>query len=260
MSEKSGLTFLLRNVHHSYIVSIDVDCLVTNDELFVLLLLISMSEHENVGVSEIKLVFPLCEESVLLGTLLVHSDDKETKLLLELVGEDVKHSVLMIVDNLLHATDLVQLVQINFLFLDEIQIDTVLWGSCDHDCLGVVHLEELWLSQKRVGELVQGVDLLRVKVKSDDSISLHENEGIQTRVGVLEVVLHAHFVEHWNVLHHNSFVELVVFIACFLEHEELVNLLLLHDKVLSRNDSQEFLANRLSHTDDLIWLSGLSFE
>ena len=76
----------------------------------------------------------------------------------------------------------------------------------------------------------------------------------------MEVVLHAHLVEHWDIFHNNSFVQLVVFVSCLLEHEQLVDLLLLHDKVLSRNNSQEFLADGLSHTDNLIWLSGLGLK
>ena len=258
MSKEGSLSFVLRNVHDSNIIGVNVDCLVTDNEFFVLLLLISMSKHKDVGISKVKLVFPLGEESVLLWTLLVHSDDEETKLLLELVGKDVEDSIFMIIDDLLHATDLVKLIKINFLFLLKIEIDTILRGGSDHNCLGIIHLEELWLSQKWVGKLVESVDLLGVKVQSDDSISLHENEGVQTRVRVLEVVLHAHFVEDRDVFHNNSFVELIVFVSCLLEHEELVDLLLLHDKVLSRNNSQEFFTNGLSHTNNLIWLSCLS--
>ena len=206
MSEKGGLSLVLRNVHDSNIVGVNVDCLVTDNELFVLLLLVSMSQHKDVCISKIKLVFPLGEEGMLLWTLLVHSDDEETKLLLELVGKDVEDSVFMIIDDLLHATDLVKLIKINFLFLLKIKIDTILRRGSNHNGLGIIHLEELWLSQKWVGKLVESVDLLGVKVQSDDSISLHENEGVQTGVGVLEVVLHAHFVEDWDVFHNNSFV------------------------------------------------------
>ena len=206
MSKKGGLSLVLRNVHDSNIVGVNVDCLVTDNELFVLLLLVSMSQHKDVCISKIKLVFPLGEEGMLLWTLLVHSDDEEPKLLLELVGKDVEDSVFMIIDDLLHATDLVKLIKINFLFLLEIEIDTILRRGSDHNGLGIIHLEELWLSQKWVGKLVESVDLLGVKVQSDDSISLHENEGVQTGVGVLEVVLHAHFVEDWDVFHNNSFV------------------------------------------------------
>lgn len=109
---------------------------------------------------------------------------------------------------------------------------------------------------------MDGVDLLCVEVQSDDSIGLHENERIQllSTGHVLEVVLHAHLVENWDVFHHYSFVELVVLVSCLLKHEKLIDFLLLHDKVLSRNDSEELLAHRLSHTDNLIWLSGLSLE
>jgi len=206
MSEKGGLSLVLRNVHDSNIVGVNVDCLVTDNELFVLLLLVSMSQHKDVCISKIKLVFPLGEEGMLLWTLLVHSDDEEPKLLLELVGKDVEDSVFMIIDDLLHATDLVKLIKINFLFLLKIKIDTILRRGSNHNGLGIIHLEELWLSQKWVGKLVESVDLLGVKVQSDDSISLHENEGVQTGVGVLEVVLHAHFVEDWDVFHNNSFV------------------------------------------------------
>lgn len=206
MSKKGGLSLVLRNVHDSNIVGVNVDCLVTDNELFVLLLLVSMSQHKDVCISKIKLVFPLGEEGMLLWTLLVHSDDEEPKLLLELVGKDVEDSVFMIIDDLLHATDLVKLIKINFLFLLKIKIDTILRRGSNHNGLGIIHLEELWLSQKWVGKLVESVDLLGVKVQSDDSISLHENEGVQTGVGVLEVVLHAHFVEDWDVFHNNSFV------------------------------------------------------
>ena len=65
MSEKGSLTLILGDIHDSHVVSVDVNCFVTNNQLFVLLLLVSMSQHEDVGVSEIELVFPLGEESML---------------------------------------------------------------------------------------------------------------------------------------------------------------------------------------------------
>lgn len=262
MSEKGSLSLVLRDIHDSHVVSVDVNCFVTDNQLFVLLLLVSMSQHEDVCVSKIELVFPLGEESMLRWILLVHSDNEETKLLFELVCEDVKHSVFMIVDNLFHAPDLVQLIQINFLLLLEVKVNTILRRGSNHNSLGIIHLEKLWLSQERVRELMDSVDLLCVEVQSDDSIGLHENEGIQllTARHVLEVVLHAHFIEHWDVFHHYSFVELVVLVSSLLKYEKLINFLLLHDKVLSRNDGKEFFAHRLSHTDNLIWLSSLSLE
>jgi hypothetical protein len=137
-----------------------------------------------------------------------------------------------------------------------------LWGGSNHDSLGIVHLEELWLSEKRVSEFMDSVDLLRVKVQSDDSVGLHKNERIQllsTR-HILEIVLHAHLVENWDVFDHDSFVELVILVSSLLEHKKLIDLLLLHDKVLSRNNSKELLTYRLSHTNNLIWLSGLRLE
>ena len=146
MPEQGGLTLILRNVHDSDIICVDVDCFVTDNQLFVLLFLISMPQHKNVSISKIKLVFPLGEESVLRWILFIHSNNEETKLLFELVCEDVEDSILVIVDNLFHASNLVQLVQINFLFLGKIEVDTILWGGSNHDSLGIVHLEELWLS------------------------------------------------------------------------------------------------------------------
>ena len=58
MSEKGGLSLVLRNVHNSNIVGVNVDCLVTDNELFVLLLLVSMFQHKEFGIYKIKLVFP----------------------------------------------------------------------------------------------------------------------------------------------------------------------------------------------------------
>lgn len=63
MSEKSGLTYTLAgNIHHRHIVSIDIDSLVTDNQLFVILSLfsVSMSEHKDVGISNIQLVLPFC--------------------------------------------------------------------------------------------------------------------------------------------------------------------------------------------------------
>jgi hypothetical protein len=49
---------------------------------------------------------------------------------------------------------------------------------------------------------MDSVNLLSVEVQSDDSIGFHENERVQllTWRSILEVVLHADFVENWNLL------------------------------------------------------------
>jgi hypothetical protein len=179
VTEQSRLPLVLRDVHDSHVVSVNVNSFVTDNEFFVLLLLVSVSEHKDVGITQIKLVFPLGQEGVLLWVLLIHSDDEETKLLFELVGKNVEHSVLMIVDDLLHASNTVKLIKINFLIHWFVEVNTILGGGGDHYSLGIVHLEELWLTKQGVGELVDCVDLLRVKVQSNDSIRLHENERIQ---------------------------------------------------------------------------------
>ena len=44
------------------------------------------------------------------------------------------------------------------------------------------------------------------------------------------------------------------------ENEELISFLFFHDEVLSTNDGKEVFTWRYLHADDLIWLTGFSFE
>ena len=65
VSEQGGLSLVLGDVHHGHIVGVDVNGFVTDNQLFVLLLLVSVSQHKDVRVSEIELVLPLGQERVL---------------------------------------------------------------------------------------------------------------------------------------------------------------------------------------------------
>jgi hypothetical protein len=65
MSKKCNLSVVLvGNVHDSYIISIDVDCLVSNNQFFIILglSLIAVSHHVKGGIPNIKLIFPLSKE------------------------------------------------------------------------------------------------------------------------------------------------------------------------------------------------------
>ena len=110
MSEKSCLPFVLGDIHNSDVVSVDVNGFITNNQLFVVLVTFSVTKHKDVGVSKIKFVLPFRQESVLLWIFLVHSDDEESKFFFELVSQNVEDSILMIIDNLFHAPNLVEII------------------------------------------------------------------------------------------------------------------------------------------------------
>lgn len=86
MSEQGCLALVLRDVHHSDIIGVNVDCFEADNQFFVPLVLVSMSEHKDVGVSKVELVLPLGQEGVLRRILFIHSNNEETKLLFKLVG------------------------------------------------------------------------------------------------------------------------------------------------------------------------------
>lgn len=99
------------NVHDGYIVSVDVDALVSNNQLLEpLAVLVLMSEHVESGVPNIKFVLPLGQENVFLGVLSIYSDDEESKLLLKFVSKDVEVVLFLIILNFFDGSDAEELV------------------------------------------------------------------------------------------------------------------------------------------------------
>lgn len=69
-----------------------------------------------------------------------------------------------------------------------------------------IYAEEHWLHDKGHIELDHGLDLLGLEVQLEDQVWLREDYcGWLLSFGrVLEVVLHAHFIEYWQVFHNDS--------------------------------------------------------
>ena len=151
MPEKRGFVYVGRDVHDCHIVGIDVDGLVADYQFFVCFAFSCVITHdEEITVTNIKLILPFGKELEVGGILVCHSDDEESELLVILVCENIEHLVFFIVDDLFDAPDFHEFIDIQFffvlIFLFIVDIDTVLWRSCDHNGISVVHLEEFRLS------------------------------------------------------------------------------------------------------------------
>lgn len=253
------------DVHNGHVVGIDVNGLVTNDQLFVTFLWIS--QHEQTTVTNIELILPFRQELVRVWILILHSNDEESKLFVELVCKDVKDAVFFIVDNLFHATDVVKLIEILFVFLGQIEVDTILWRGRDHNGLLIVHLEEFWLSIKRGFEAVDLRGPLCLEIEFDDASGLYEENLVGLSVfGVLEVELHTNLVKNGHIFDNNSLDLLKLGFgisvdgSLLLENKELIGLLLLHNQVFATDAGNKLVIVGFSDGDDLVWLSCRSFE
>jgi hypothetical protein len=107
MSKDHSLLISDRDIHANHIVCVDEDGFITDNQLLKALRLVS--EHVDVGVSDIKLVLPLDQELSLIWVLLAQLENEETKFFLELVGEDVIIILLLIVDDFLDGINFIDL-------------------------------------------------------------------------------------------------------------------------------------------------------
>lgn len=170
-------------------------------------------------------------------------------------------------DNLLHATDVVKLIEILLVFLGQIEVDTVFWRGRDHNSLLIVHLEEFWLSVERGFEAVDLRGPLCLEIELDDAGGLYEENLVGLSIlRVLKVELHTDLVENGHVFDNNSLDLLKLgFHTCvkgslLLENEELVGLLLLHNQVFATDAGDELIIVGLPDGNDLIWLSCRGLE
>ena len=119
----------------------------------------------------------------------------------------------------------------------------------------LIHLEELWLSVQRHLEVVNGfyAVLLRLcEIQLQYSVLFHKYKCsilCLPRWKCFKVKLRAHFIENSYVFDSNSvnLLELVssfVALSCpFLENEQLVRFLLLHNEILTTDASDIAIVN-----------------
>ena len=80
------------------------------------------------------------------------------------------------------------------------------------------------------------------------------------------MIIHAHSLEDWKVLYNDSvrLLKGVILIGSFtflsLEDEKLILLLLRHDQILATDNGDPILVFGFLQSNDLIWLSCLSFK
>lgn len=152
MSKQGHLIVLfITNVHDRYIVGVDVNAFVSNDQLFKHVpIRVLMSQHVQRGVRDIKFVLPLCQEQIVsLRVFGVDSDDEEPKLLLIFVSENVKVVLFLIIFDFFNGTDFEQLIQVDLLISMSVKVYGVFWRGHNDSKVGVIRLEELWLPRQR---------------------------------------------------------------------------------------------------------------
>ena len=78
MSENNRLVWFFWDIHDHQVKSIDIDCFKTNDDFFDSLVVVS--QHLDIGVANIELIFPLDEETVvsIVWVVLFDFEHKET--------------------------------------------------------------------------------------------------------------------------------------------------------------------------------------
>jgi hypothetical protein len=101
---EDGRLSLLSDIEDVHVVSVDVDGLVTDDELLEAKRLVT--HHLDAAVADVQLVLVLRQEPMLVRILRIHLDQEEAKLLLVLVRQDVEDAVILIVDDFFDAADL----------------------------------------------------------------------------------------------------------------------------------------------------------
>lgn len=124
---------------------------------------------------------------------LVEHDTEETKFILESVGHEIEHLILIIVNDLFDGLDLVFLIQIDPNVLLNVVENGVFAFSDDCAILGIVQREELWLLWKRRWEFAQGSNDFSHVIKLDDLVLLGEEKSVGVlsfNFGNLEMELH----------------------------------------------------------------------
>lgn len=140
-----------RDINDINVVSVDIDGLVTDDQL--LELFGWVSHHCNVGIGDVQLVLVLQEELVLDRIVLLELDQEHAELLLVLVGEQVEHARLVVVYDLFDIRHLESFLQVDEPACAVMVVDAVVHRGNNRDRLLVIHIEELWLPTERLLKL-----------------------------------------------------------------------------------------------------------
>jgi len=144
MSEnQTQLLLLSGNIHANHIIGVNIDSLITNDDLFEgLSRLIECSKYMQTRISNIKLVFPSDEERVfiwiVLRTTFLNFEHKESELLHVLVCEEVEQLIFFIIDDFLDDRDFIFVVEIVLEAEGGVYVETIFLGGCHEDALIIV--------------------------------------------------------------------------------------------------------------------------
>lgn len=169
----------------------------------------------------------------------------------------------MVIDDLLDVSQGEGLVQVDeeLLLLLIVVKDTIVGGRNNGDRLVVIHCEELWLLRQGLSEGGYDVHFLGFDVHDDDRVLLGEDDLLRVSAFQrLKVELHGDLVEDRVAFNHKVLdeAELVHLIGVWVldppEQEQLIGLLLLHDQVLTTDDTKHLLVGGDLHRNDLIWL------
>ena len=207
MLRNHGLTFAWGNIINDDIIGVNIYGLKADYQLFQRRT--SWSHHENVAIANIEFVFVLRQKLEITFRIgFIHSDDKETKLFVKLVGQNIENVIFFIVDDFFYDSNVKLFVQINFYLLFDVLINTVIIRCNDHNVLLLIHGEEFRLSVERNIELIYRIDRILIVIDLDDTVLLHKDKsiGLSAFIGSFKVELHADFIHDWDVLDDDSFV------------------------------------------------------
>ena len=231
-----GRFLLATDVNHFHVVGVDVNGLVAYHQLsesgeFVV-------EDVKVRIPNLKLVFPLQQERVLLDSVLVELDKEDSQILVKFVGEHVEMVVLWIKNDLLDRQDIELIVEVDLRFVLKVVVNAICKTGDNDRVLLDVHTEEFWLRGKRLFESVKGGDLLGVEIKLEDAVIPRKDDGVFLRFTfgvVFEVELDAHLLKKADLLQPNSRLKVVKRISrlcllgiILLKYEKLAMLLFVH--------------------------------
>ena len=188
-------------------------------------------------------------------------DQKEPKLLFELVCEEIENAISLIINDLFDASDVEELINILFLPCIAIVVNTVSVWTNNKYALRNISVEKFWLHFQRHFEFVKNCYITAIEVHLEYTVFFTENYWVDFW-GVFKVELWAYTVEKIYIFHNNFVVEFkFIFWALlyFFEDKKLVMLLLVFDEVLTTDAAQEFLAVWILHANDFIGFSSNRF-
>ena len=139
--------------------------------------------------------------------------------------------------------------------------DTIFQRSNHTGCLVIVHREKLWLPSQWLNILHNCWDFLSLYIYRKETVLLGEDYFIWVfswRFGVLEVELHRYLGKHRDVFDDDSLDQLKlidferVWISHSLENEQLIWLLLIHDKVFTWDNCEHLLGTWHLHRNNFL--------